>query len=313
MKFATLFITITCIIFVDFPAFPTEHPKVSHNLVNIDDKFVALNYLTSFEEQKTFISLMDVGASLFVVLNGFFPHTLKKEFISMVLNFFLYFIRKFSTQSIGYYSPEGEYSKGCNFFGYIGMVYFVSSIKELFKFRADFIAIFFCIIHEILKCKYPILGYCCVFFISSTFHPRLIEKQHSILLLLFFFVFLFCEIGWLFPLRETSNASFNLYIIVMSAFAVLSHSKIGGDINAFSLFYTAIDKHNLIHFLFANILTGVSNIFLDLNHASFSICFIIVNSVFILSSILTILFHEVQQKVIQSRNSSKSEIKMVKK
>jgi hypothetical protein len=104
-------------------AFSPDHAKVSHNLVNVQDQLFALFYLTSFVDQKTHMSLLDVSAFLFVVLNGNFPHLLKKEKRNTVISFLLSFIRTKSAKSVEYYSPGGEYSHRYNFCSYVVVVY----------------------------------------------------------------------------------------------------------------------------------------------------------------------------------------------
>ena len=296
-KLSLLFLTTVCIIFVDFPSFPVSHGKVSKHLFFWNDKIIP-NDLMRFDDTSSqnhvAISLMDCGAAIFVIMNGYSSLSFLKCLKNGIINTSLWFVRKLLTKSVNYYVPEGEYGKHCNFFGYIGFVQIIAAFVSLLRIPSSYFGLFILVIHEFTSHHYPILGYLSLYFISNYMGFKCDSEssiiKHILQFIIYFLPTIFSSFEILFPSREEVNASFILFI-----FSIIYTSFITGyyyplDYDKFSLFYKAVDQNPLVFFGFSNILTGIINIIIDTNKSNCLNTFICTYITFVISSLLTIIF-----------------------
>ena len=306
-KLDVLFLTAICIIFVDFHYFPPRFAKVSHHYGFIKTNSTSLAFVKTAENTKIFssseeskenifVSLMDTGAAFFVILNGFSSLKPRNSFRDCCINFILWLIRNLTTEATNYYTPEGEYSPGCNFFGYISIVQFFSFVSSILKIPSFIMLFITMIIHEFSNCKYPILGYITLFYLANTVKYYSVKHfffNYTISIL----IALSCTIGLIEPLRETANTPFSLFIMSILCCTLDINDVFQIDYDHLSFFMKSIDTHSLFYFLVCNMITGLINIFIDTNNSHYIVCFLSVNMTFIVSSIFTMIYHYVYNKI----------------
>ena len=302
-KLDVLFLTAICIIFVDFQYFPSRFAKVSHHYGFVKSNNQNLTFVKSentkiysLNESKdnVFVSLMDTGAAFFIILNGFSSLKPKNSLRDCCINFALWFIRRITTEATNYYTPEGEYSAGCNFFGYISIVQFFSFISSLLKIPSFIMLFITMIIHEFSSCKYPILGYVFLFYLANTlkYYPMKHFLRNYIISML---ISLLCSFGVMEPLRETANTPFGLFVMSILCCTLDINDVLHIDYDNLSFFMKSIDCHSLFYFLICNIFTGLINLFIDTNNSNALVCFCSVNFTFIISSLITMIYHYIKE------------------
>ena len=301
-KLDVLFMTGICIIFVDFPAFPKRFAKVSHDFGFVDATFIKSENTKDFSESRSsrnvFVSLMDTGAAFFVILNGFTSMKTKNLLFDSLLNGALWGARRITTEATNYFTPEGEYSPGCNFFGYISIVQFVALIAHLLRVPSIVMFVAFTLIHECTNCAYPILGYVSLFFAANVIGYK--KRRHFVLQMFNCFVIvMMCSLGIASPLREDANTSFSFFVISILCCTLDINYLNGISYDSLSPFMKAVDNHSLFFFLIANIITGTINLLFDTNNGSNFACFFCVNLTFIVSSVATMAFYSATRKIFK--------------
>jgi hypothetical protein len=289
-RFTVLFLTAVCIIFVDFPAFPVRFGKVSRSFA-VFQKTIVQGDLSGMDGNTAMhLSLMDSGASYFVIINGWGTLSFRKCLKNSVVNFALWGIRLALTESTHYFTPEGEYANNCNFFGYLGGVYFVSAILCLTGIRSEFLCAFWGMIHEFTGNKIPFLGYVALFYFANSvgfkvenFHPL---YEWSLWLL----PIVFSDFEVLNPLREKANMAFNLFCFASLYLVLVIARMFPMNYSDMSPLYRAIDRHPLVFFVLANLVTGGINMTIDANHSGVVVAFSAVVVVFYIAANGTLAF-----------------------
>ena len=306
-KLDVLFLTAVCIIFVDFQYFPSRFFKVSHGYGFINGPNNTLLFVKSENTKKfgkcesnenVFLSLMDTGAAYFVILNGFSSLKPKNSIIDCVVNFLLWLVRRITTEATNYYTPEGEYSPGCNFSGYISIVQFFAFLSSSFKIPSFLMLLVTMLIHEFTQCKFPILGYISLFYMANVvkYYP---VKHFWFHYFLCIFIILLSSFGVFEPLRETANTPFSLIVLAILCCTLDINDHFHIEYESLSSFMRSIDRHSLIYFLICNIFTGIINLLTDTNNTSKIVCFLSVNLTFIFASILTIFYDLLKSKCLK--------------
>jgi hypothetical protein len=291
-RLTTLLLTTISIIFVDFPEFPQGHAKVSHHLLLFRNS-IEKGDLTSFDDPwnkgKVHLSLMDCGASYFLILNGFSTLAVSKCLISGSINIALWGTRIFLTQSANYFTPEGEYSTNCNFFGYVGAVQIIAAVAVIVRFPSRMLGFIVIVIHELTGNSIPFLGYLGLFFLANAIGYRIpLEPNYFVQLAFWLLPTLLAELEIIHPLRETANAAFSLFCFSNFYFTLVLARRYKLKYSDMSTLYKAIDGYPLIFFLGANVATGVINLAIDANHSSLCASFISSVIVFYAASAITL-------------------------
>jgi hypothetical protein len=294
-RLTTLLLTTISIIFVDFPDFPEGHAKVSHHLV-VTAQSVRIGDLTSFDDpwnrNKVHLSLMDCGASYFLILNGFSSLAPLKSLIHSLINLALWGARIVLTKSANYFTPEGEYSANCNFFGYVGAVQLIAAVCSLLHIPSGVLAIVGMVVHELSGNAFPFLGYVTLFFIANAIGYSVPQNWNYWLHLAFWFLpTLLAELELIHPLREKANAEFSLFCFSNFYFTLVMGRRYRIPYAELSELCIAIDRYPLVFFLGANVATGLINLTIDANHSSLAASFASSLLVFWVASVVTLIPH----------------------
>ena len=286
-KVAILVLTAICIIFVDFPAFPREHGKVSHYIWYDGRRIVKCGFEEPWSSRRTAVSLMDTGAAFFLVLNGFAKMDVKRCAEKGVVNVGLWLVRIVATKSTSYFTPEGEYARGCNFFGYLGVVEIAAALVSICGARSGYVAVALSVLHEVTNHAIPLVGYLVLFFMANEVGFE-VDRVNWLVCVL---PVVLAEIGILRPLREKANTAFAVFCfsIFYSTLAMFSQCSI--DYDELSVFYQALNTHPLVFFGVANVVTGVINLLVNCNSCGHVAAILSVLLVVISSSMFTILWH----------------------
>jgi hypothetical protein len=283
VRLTVVFLTTICIIFVDFPSFPSRHAKVSRPLA-VFGSSVLRGELLKFESNgSVFLGLMDVGAAHFVILNGFATISFRKSIRKAIVNFFFWFARSVATKSTNYFTPDGEYTKYCNFFGYLGGVHLIAALLSPTGMSASVLCVIWIVLYE--ATKVPFLGYVILFYFANAIGFEVSGKVQMVLSLL---SVLLCQVGVTRPLREAMNVEFCLYVFATVDLGLAIGRLFRLRYEDLSGFVRAVDENPLFFFLVANVVTGVINMTIDANHSSAIWAFGAVLLVFWVSSIATL-------------------------
>jgi hypothetical protein len=252
---------------------------ISGDLSSIDDSY-----------SRTFsLSLMDTGASYFVIINGWGLVSFQKCFKSAIVNFILWGSRFALTQSTNYFIPDGEYYKNCNFFGYLGGVHFVAALLSLTGIKPEILCGLWSAIHEFTQNQIPFFGYLALYYLANTigFH---VSKFHPLWQwCVYLMPIIFCDLEILHPLRETQNIAFCLFCFSSLYLVLVISRSFRMNYSDMSILYRSIDHHPLVFFTLANLATGIVNLTIDANHSGVFIALLAVVWVFSSAGIGTLV------------------------
>jgi hypothetical protein len=276
-RFTVLFLTTVCIIAVDFPSFPARHAKTSRDFFVFGRSLILSG---GFRFENVSLSLMDTGASYFVIINGWGRVSFRRCLWKAMINFVLWGARLVLTESTNYFTPEGEYSANCNFFGYIGGVHLVAALLSLTGVRAELLCVFWSGVHELTGNRVPFLGYVALFYLAHVMGFRLSNSSRLWQWCAYLMPIVLCELGILHPVREDHNIAFCLFCFSSLYLVVVIAKSFPIRYSEMTSLYRAIDQHALVFFGLSNLATGAVNLSIDTNHSSLLAAFLAVAVVF---------------------------------
>lgn len=291
-KVSILLLTAICIIFVDFPAFPMRHGKVAHYIWYDGERIVKCGLEDPWVSKTTTVSLMDTGAAFFLILNGFARLNPSKCVVKGLVNIGLWLVRIIATKSTSYFTPEGEYARGCNFFGYLGAVELIAAFVSRFHLKPAYVSILFAILNEFVHI--PFLGYLVLFFLANDVGFDVGKRDTISHFFVGFLPLCLSEVGFLNPLREEVNTSFVMFCFSIFYITLLMFDTCELSYGELSTLYKALNEYPLVFFGIANIATGVINLLLNCNESGEIAAFSAIAFVLASSSAITLFIDNKQ-------------------